>query len=346
MSLYLTDPLLDKRWDDLVATHPRASVFHQRGWLKALSSTYGYEPLVLTSAPAGEPLRDGIVLCRVSSWITGARLVSIPFADHCEPLLNDLGQSIEFMNWLRTECDRQPWRYVELRPLLPPSTYNNGWHPGSSYWFHELDITPSLDRIFRGMHRNCIQRRISRAERARISYEVGQSEQLADEFYRLLLTTRKRHHVLPQPRAWFKNLLEHLGDKVQIRLARQNGTPIAAILTLHQGSSVVYKYGCSDGNFHNLGGMPFLFWRLIEESKALGAEKIDFGRSDLDNEGLIRFKDRFGTAKKLLTYYRCPHFASEETEIKKDLRSIVRFFSTLPDMVSCTAGTIIYKHLG
>ena len=70
MSIQVINPLSDDRWDALVDRHPRASVFHQRGWLEALERTYGYKPLALTSAPEGQPLKDGIVLCRVSSWIT------------------------------------------------------------------------------------------------------------------------------------------------------------------------------------------------------------------------------------------------------------------------------------
>ncbi len=57
-------------------------------------------------------------VCRVSSWITGTRLVSLPFSDHCEPLLGKPSDLGEFVNWLRAECDLQRWRYVELRPLL------------------------------------------------------------------------------------------------------------------------------------------------------------------------------------------------------------------------------------
>lgn len=87
--IQVINPLSDNRWDDLVARPPQASAFHRRGWLEALARTYGYEPFVLTSGPAGETLRNAVVLCRVSSWITGTRLVSLPFADHCDPLLND-----------------------------------------------------------------------------------------------------------------------------------------------------------------------------------------------------------------------------------------------------------------
>lgn len=124
------------------------------------------------------------------------------------------------------------------------------------------------------------------------------------EFYRLLLVTRRRHGLPPQPRKWFKTLLECMGDNVQITLARRGRVPIAAVLTLRHGPCVVYKYGCSDQRFHNLGGVPFLIWHMIEDGKASGAEWIDLGRSDLDNQGLINFKDKLGATRKLLTYYR------------------------------------------
>jgi hypothetical protein len=346
VSIYVTNPLSDTRWNEFVARHPRASVFHQRGWLEALARTYGYEPLVLTTAPAGEPLRDGIVFSRVSSWITGTRLVSLPFADHCEPLLNDCGEFVEFGNWLQAECNGQRWKYVELRPLLPVQAAYGGWQQSGSYAFHDLDLRPSLEQLFRGLHRNSIQRKILRAERERLCYETGRSEQLVDEFYRLLLITRRRHLALPQPRAWFRNLFQYIGDGIEIRLARKNGNPVAAMLTLRHRSSVVYKYGCSDRRFHNLGGMPFLFWRLIEECKASGTEEIDFGRSDLDNPSLSVFKERFGTTRKSLTYYRYQNTERPRPEISLDSQVLRRFVCMLPDTVFSTAGRLVYRHLG
>jgi CelD/BcsL family acetyltransferase involved in cellulose biosynthesis len=343
--LYIMDPLLDSRWDDLVARHPKASAFHQRGWLEALACTYGYEPRVLTSAPAGKPLSDGIVLCRVSSWITGTRLVSLPFADHCEPLLNDPDDSLGFTSWLRAECDRQQYKYFELRPLSTQAA-SCSLQPSGSYCFHKLDIRPSLEQIFRALHRSSIQRKIRRAEREQLSYEVGRSEEHLNEFYRLVLITRSRLKVLPQPRNWFRNLIRHMGDKVQISLARKNGTAVAAMLTLRHRSSVIYKYGCSDKKFHNLGGMPFLFWKLIEESKASRAEQIDFGRTDLNNEGLITFKNRFGTTRSVLTYYRHPNPESGESAANWYSPLVRQLCSNLPDAVCSAAGRVLYKHVG
>jgi CelD/BcsL family acetyltransferase involved in cellulose biosynthesis len=329
-----------------VERHPNASVFHQRGWLEALARSYGYEPYVLTSAPFGQPLENGIVVCRVTSWMTGTRLVSLPFSDHCEPLLREGDGIEEFARWMRETCDRQRWRYVELRPLL--GDYH-GWdnlQPSSSYWFHELDLRPNLDEIFARLHRNSFQRKVHRAEREQLCHEQGHSERLLTEFYGLLSRTRKRHQLFPQPRAWFRNLLECMGDKLQVRLARKGAAPIAGILTLRHGSNVVYKYGCSDERFHNLGGMPFLFWKLVEESKASGAEKIDFGRTDLSNTGLIAFKDRLGTKRKLLTYYRYAKTRKHGLSSLRDSRAIRQLFSFLPETVSSAAGRMLYRHLG
>ena len=84
---YEIDPLRDERWASLVESHPHASVFHSNNWLKALRSVYGYEPVVMTTCPPGARLTNGLVFCRVNSWLTGRRLVSLPFSDHCEPLI-------------------------------------------------------------------------------------------------------------------------------------------------------------------------------------------------------------------------------------------------------------------
>lgn len=345
MDINCINPLSDSRWDDLVARHPLASAFHQRGWLEALSRTYGYEPFVLTCASANQPLNDGLVFCRVSSWITGTRLVSLPFSDHCDPLLNDFAELRQFSSWLCLTRNSERYKYIEVRPLSRIFDGEQGLQLSRSYCFHELDLTPGLEQIFANLHKDSIQRRIQRAEREGFLYEVGRSERLVEEFYRLLLITRRRHRLLPQPRLWLKNLIEYLGNNIDIRVIQKDNTSIAAMLTLRHRSSVIYKYGCSDERFHHLGGMPFLFWKLIEESKSLGVERIDFGRSDLDQQSLIAFKDKLGTTKKLLHYYRYPKPARNQRP-GWDERMIRQFVSILPDSVATTAGRVLYRHIG
>jgi CelD/BcsL family acetyltransferase involved in cellulose biosynthesis len=336
VEIHVVDPLLDSRWDALVARHPRASVFHDRGWLEALARTYSYKPYVLTTSAPGEPLANGIVFCEVVSWMTGVRLVSLPFSDHCEPLVDQQDEAEEFAHWMTQRCALQHWNYVELRPLSQAYRTKNGLQPSSSYWLHELDLRPSLGQIYHGLHKNSFQRKIQRAER----------EGITSEFYRLLVNTRKRQQLLPQPRAWFRNLLDCLGQKLEIRMARKQGVPLAAILALRHQSSVVYKYGCSDKRFHCLGAMAFLFWKLVQESKASGAETIDFGRTDTDNAGLLAFKDRLGTTRRPLTYYRYARTVRRGLGNLPSSRAVRQVFFLLPEALSTAAGRILYKHMG
>jgi len=136
-----------------------------------------------------------------------------------------------------------------------------------------------------------------------------------------------------------------MGDRLQIRIAGKDGVPIAAMLTLRHKSSVVYKYGCSDDRLHNLGGMPFLFWKLIEESKKAGALKIDLGRTDMNNTGLTMFKDRLGATRRELTYYRYAKTPSRVTGVEHSV-AVRKVFSILPESLSATAGRLLYRHMG
>ena len=343
MDLYITNPLSDRRWDELVDRHPLASPFHCRGWLQALKSTYGYEPFVFTSASPGNPLKDGVVFCRICSWITGRRLVSLPFADHCEPLLTHPADLREFAYRLQVECDRQNDRYVELRPRY--ANDHAEFKPTRPYYLHTLDLTRSVEQLFAGLHKDSIQRKIRRAGKEGVSYDFGTSAEQVNEFYRLLLITRRRHKLFPQPRKWFNNLVACMGDRILIRLARYQGKTIAGILTLRHHSIVTYKYGCSDERFHNLGGMPVLFWKLFEESKASGVREIDFGRSDQNNPGLITFKDRLGARREPLIYCRYTRRPSRQNANigSQILRWVVPI---LPDIALAAGGSALYKHIG
>jgi len=137
-----------------------------------------------------------------------------------------------------------------------------------------------------------------------------------------------------------------MSPNVDIRLARKDGVPIAAILTLRHRGTVVFKYGCSDERFHHLGGMPFVFWKLIEESKSAGAEQIDLGRTDKDNKGLLDFKDRLGATRKPLTYFRYPVTALESDMVASCLPATRGIFSLLPDALSSRMGRLLYRHIG
>ncbi|HEY1263451.1 MAG TPA: GNAT family N-acetyltransferase, partial [Terriglobales bacterium] len=307
MTVYRIDPLKDKRWEAFLQENPRASIFHSRPWLQTLKQTYGYEPFILTTSAPGSALRNGIPFCRVRSWLTGERLVSVPFADHCDPLFDDPRDFAAVLEHLVEE--HKQGRYVEIRPLPSDQrelSVHSDWRAGRSFRLHLLDLKPGLEELLRSFDKNSVQRRLRRVAREELVYEEGATPALLKKFYYLQILTRRRHKLPPQPLAWFRNLLHTLAPHAKVQVLSKGDLPIASILTLSYNNVVIYKYGCSDAQYNHIAGTAFLFWRTIQDAKAEGAHTFDMGRSDLDTPGLIHFNSNWGTADLSLTYWRYP----------------------------------------
>jgi len=340
-ALYESDPLRDERWTALVQRHPKATVFHTRQWLEALQRSYKYEPVVFTDSAPGEPLINGVLFCRVKSWITGRRLVSLPFSDHCEPLMESPSSLSAMMESLKERIGHEG-RYIELRPLgsLPAVT---GYAPVSEFTTHSIDLRPPLDRVFAAFHKSHTQRAIRRAERLAVTCETGRSEDLLRLFYGLHAQTRLRHGIPIQPLCWFRNLLECFGEEATIYLARHRDTPIAAIFVVDHERTRVYKYGCSDVTYNRYGGTLHLMWSAIQDAKRCGRTEFDLGRSDADDRGLIAFKDHLGGRRSTLTYYRC---TGSSFDLRRRPAVDGTIASLVPRALKARIGGSLYRHFG
>jgi hypothetical protein len=347
MQVYKIDPLHDPRWAGFVHNSPQASVFHTRQWLEAIHQTYGYRLVAFTTSLPTESLGNGLVFCRIRSWLTGSRMVSLPFSDHCEPLV-DSGDEFDFLlHCLQAEMEHRDWKYLEVRPVNGQFERKGklaGFRQANTYYLHRVDLRPSLEKIFKSLHKDSAQRRIRRSERAGIDYQCGRSEELLKDFYKLLVLTRRRHHLPPQPYVWFRNLLKCMGEALDIRLAYKDALPIAALLTLRFRNTTYYKYGCSNAKFHNLGAMPALLWRTIQEAKAAGSDELELGRSECENKGLITFKDHWAQEHAPLVYWRYPSSSPLSLMEGWKLRMVKRAFACMPNRVLTMTGRLIYRH--
>ena len=346
MTVYKIDPLSDPRWTAFVQEHPRSSIFHTSSWLQALRQTYAYSPVAFTTSPPSAALQNGVLFCDVRTWLTGHRLVSLPFSDHCAPLVESSEQLAEIMESISHDLSRNKWHYIELRPMGSDSCGPVMFRPTETFYFHTLDLRPDLDQLFRQFHKDCIQRKIRRAEREGLVYESGNSDSLLRSFYQLLLTTRRKQGLPPQPVKWYRNLMIYLGEKLKIHVASKDGRPVASILTLSHKEVLVYKYGCSDPTFNSLGGTPFLFWQAIKEAKNSQICELDMGRSDCDNDGLVTFKDRWGAVRSTLVYSRYPAQPSRNSSRAWQASMAKSVVSRMPDSLLTAAGWLLYKHVG
>jgi len=297
-----------------------------------------------------------MVVCRVYSLITGRRMVSLPFSDHCEPLFERPEQLQDLLHSVELDCISERCKYLEIRTRTVLTASPKGLQSAQVFCSHSVDLTPGIEDIFRRLHKDSTQRKIRRAERESVIYEEGRSEALLEKFYQLILRTRRRHHLPPPPRVWFRNLLDCLGENIRLSVASKDGQTIASIVTLYFKDVLVYKYGCSDERFHNLGGTHLLLWNALQAGKKKGAREFDLGRSDCENAGLITFKDRWGAARSELTYWRYPASTVARSVLPSipdplltaalRTRMAKRIFPLIPDRILIVASRLFYKHLG
>jgi CelD/BcsL family acetyltransferase involved in cellulose biosynthesis len=337
------DPLTDPMWEELLARHAAASIFQSRGWLQALKRTYGYEPVALATRSQAGALSSALVFCRVKSWCTGHRLVSLPFSDHCDPILESGDDMEVLVDALKQQTARQ--KYIELRPLATLSATDSGFAPNDHYLVHRLDLRPGADAVFRGFHKNHIVRKIQRSEREGLTYEEGSSDYLLGCFYQLMIETRRRHMLPPQPIGWFRAVLDCLPREAKIRVAFKDRRPVASMMTLSDGRTMTYKYGASDAAYHSLGTVPFLMWKTIHEACTQGCSTMDFGRSRPESTGEVAFKDNWGGTRSLLVYWRSPA-PRRPVRSADTVSSARRLVSILPDRLLVAAGTALYRHIG
>lgn len=346
---YVIDPTQDLRWTRLVERHSQASVFHTIHWLRALSKTYKYKPVVYSTSPPEAELSNGVVFCQIDSWLTGRRLVSLPFSDHCEALCDSAADLSRVLQFLQAARSRQGWKHLQVRPLHGTFTQSYsaaGFLPSDEYHFHSLDLSPNLEDIFNGLNKSSVQRRIQRAERAGLLEKTGRSQELLLDFYTLFLLTRHRQRVPPTPYIWFENLTHEMGEALEIRAAYNGNTPVAAILTLQFRDTIYYKYGCSDTRFGNYGATPWLFWKAITSAKRKGAAKFDLGRTERDNPGLLAFKNHWAPDPKPLTYWRCPGSPANFSDTPRKWNLAKSVFARIPIRLQVKIGELLYPHVG
>jgi hypothetical protein len=170
---------------------------------------------------------------------------------------------------------------------------------------------------------------------------------LLKEFYRLLVTTGGRDHLPLPPYAWFQNLSHFEAKALEVRVAYQGETPVAAILTLRFRDAVYYKYGCWDERSRSLGAMPWLIWRAIVAARSSGAKEFDMGRTEANNSTLLAFNNHWVPVPKRLVCWRySDNSQSRDSADSWKLKMAKGAFSCLPTRLSTITGRLLYRHIG
>jgi len=285
-------------------------VYHSSAWIETVRQAYGYKPCGLLAHRRDDGCVVGALpLMLVDSFLTGKRLVSLPFTAYCDPL----GAA---WNWEHVQgflARRYPGvQAVRFRFLYDQTSV--GEAAPARYVTHILDLAPGADEIFRAAHNTSIRQRIRRARRNGFEVRWEDSDAALGSFYRLLIRVRKRLGLPPPPYGFFRSLWECLRPEKMVELPAVlwNGKTVAAGIVLKFGDRVHLEYSASDERFMKEGVNPLLIWEAVRMACRQGARFFDFGRSSVANRSLIEFKERWGATAYPLRYVGYPRSTSQD----------------------------------
>jgi CelD/BcsL family acetyltransferase involved in cellulose biosynthesis len=291
----------DPRWREFVASSDEAVAFHLPAWSTVLQRCYRYRALALALTSADGSMAAGLPLMEVPRPLRAPRWASLPFTDCCPPLGRHRVSADDLVGEVREAARAAGVSTVAIHAPLEAA----GAHAVVEGVTHTLQLGPDPEAVRRTFSRSQVQRNIKRAEREGVVVRRAESEfDLTDTFYRLHLGTRRRQGVPVQPRRFFELLWQLIiepGDGF-VLLADVGGKTVAAAVFLMWNGTVTYKYGASDAASWSVRPNHPLFWNAIRWSCEQGWTTFDFGKTDLDNQGLRDFKSQWGTREEPLVY--------------------------------------------
>lgn len=336
------DPLSGSRWDDLLARHPEATVFHTSAWARVLAKTYGHKPSYLHLSRGGESAAL-LPLMEVASRFTGRRGVCLPFSDFCPPLFFGDCSGDTVANRLYDLAVDRKWKYVEWRG----ASATDSRETLATFYGHTLDLSRDEEAIFARFHPS-VQRAIRKAEKSGVLVDISQDPVAMGEFYELHCRTRKLHGVPPQPFAFFRHIQEEIiaPGLGFIALARSAGGCIAASVFFRRNHGGLYKFGASERKYQSLRPNHLIMWNAIRHLLHLGCRSLHFGRTAPGNEGLRRFKLSWGTSEEMLSYLRFDPREKLPISVPPPAAGLhEKLFAKLPLALGALAGRLIYPHL-
>ncbi len=342
-------------WDAFVTRHPLGLVYHLSSWQRVLESAFGHiRGRFLILRDEGGQIQAGLPVYSITSWLLKNRTVSVPFATMCDPLISTKEEFDMLWPAIEDASRKNRSKRIEIRTRNISTDCIPALLTASArYKHHYLPLGENTDVLLRGFHESCVRRRLGKAKRAGVVIEERQDEQSLRAFHGLLVATRLRLSLPPMPFAFFESMYRCLSpDHAALYLAVHAGEPVGGLLVLKFKDMWTSEYSGSADNAPP-GTDQLIYWETIQRAKSSGAGCFSFGRTSLDNTGLLDYKRRWGTVEEDLTdFISRPGITSAQGDASLQAVSHSRHVTAkrllryAPAALQKSFGDFCYRHLG
>jgi hypothetical protein len=297
-------------------------------------------------------IKAALPIYEVKSWLFGNRLVSIPFATICEPLISAQEEMDSLLKSAVQLMKSERASYIEIRTLSSGQLIHNDQlvaRPFHKHHYFRLYGSPEF--LMKSFDRSCVRQKISKALKNDLTLKECESEEDLKRFHQLHMLTRKERQGLPpKPYVFFKALWEVFGpsNNLTVLICQHAGQTIAGVMLFKYKDRVSVEIAAYDISKVHLCPIHFLFWHAIQLACIEGYKLFDFGSTPPDNQGLMDFKKRWGTTVADFVNYYCSTKPVPDSGRTDSLgyRVIQGISRRAPDAVLLCLGRFFYKHIG
>jgi lipid II:glycine glycyltransferase (peptidoglycan interpeptide bridge formation enzyme) len=303
----IIDPCVDQRWDEFVKNHPLGWIVHLSGWKKVLESTFpqmrGHYFALIDQET--DTIKAGLPVYEVRSWLTGNRLVSIPFATLCDPLISEEKHFTIIVDEVLNYATKINIATINIRLFQSGNIISNMEENISAlYKTHQLQIQSDPEETKKTFSRN-VRKIIKTFDNTALTLRLSNNETDLLIFYHLYSKTRKRLGLPTQPYMLFKYLFQIYSPQnhISLLIAEIAGKPIGGLIVFKYKKRVSSEFLASELEYRQMNTDHFLYWNAIRIACMEGYSIYDFGRTATNNSSLADFKRRWGTTEFTLPQY-------------------------------------------
>ncbi|SFN86890.1 Acetyltransferase involved in cellulose biosynthesis, CelD/BcsL family [Pseudonocardia ammonioxydans] len=338
------DPRTDPAWRELAA---HGDLFTAPPWLSAVCDHYGFVPEArLVRAPDGTPAA-GLAWVDVAD-VRGQRRLGLPFSDRGDPVVRPGVDTDDAWAAVAADiCDDSgPTLTLRCLDTSVAATDERFAVVGEAAW-HVTPLAPAED-----LHRRLrphVRRNLAAAQRNGLRVVLRDDLSAVAEYHRLHLRLRKeKYRLLAQPLEFFEQVWKAFAPHggIRVGLVDVGGPPIAGAIYLVWQDTVYYKFGASAGEHLHLRPNEALHWACLRWAADQGLSAMDWGLSDLDQPGLVRFKRGWATREQRIRTLRPHGSLPTHTPVDELLGDLTRLLTgpEVPDRVTDQAGALLYRY--
>lgn len=340
----------DSDWDQFVESHPQGTPYHLSGWKGFLGEICPQAKggiFVLRDVDSGQ-IHAGIHLYEARSLMLGRRLISSPFATLGGALASSDAGRDQLVRSIPGLLEQIGCRRVELRGITQSGgSWDKTFAKTGKHLHHFIELPDRPDKLLPVISKG-IRRCIVKAEKAGVEIRDGGDRDTLAILSKMHQNARQRLGLPVYPQGLFAALSRHLSDSVvSVIAAVQDGETLGVLLSLKIGDRVIAEHiGVSDRG-RALGVNHFMFWKDIERAIAEGRRVYSFGRTSVDNAGLIQFKRAWGSVEEPLSTFVYPAESGGGSGMPGlgMLNSATRWtFRSMPAPIARWAGGYFYRH--